>query len=77
MQVKPYLKETTLKRDLIEDSEAYPFCIPGVRNLSSLKFHPDVTFFIKKVKYEQTEHYSITRQFLNGYQQLLELLMEK
>jgi len=46
MQVKPYLKEISLKRDLIEDSEAYPFCIPGVKNLSSLKFHPDVTFFV-------------------------------
>jgi predicted ATPase len=46
MQVKPYLKEISLKRELIEDAEAYPFCIPGVRKLDSLKFHPDVTFFV-------------------------------
>ena len=31
---------------------------------------------IKKIKYEETEHYSVTKQFLNGYHQLLEILME-
>jgi predicted ATPase len=31
---------------------------------------------IRKVEYEQTEHYSVTREFLNGYQHLLEILME-
>jgi predicted ATPase len=31
---------------------------------------------INKVEYEQTEHYSVTRQFLNSYQQLLTILME-
>lgn len=46
MQVKPYLKEISLKRELIEDPDAYPFCIPGVRKLNSLKFHPDVTFLV-------------------------------
>jgi predicted ATPase len=46
MQVKPYLKEISLKRDLVEDFHAYPFCIPGVRKLKTLKFHPDVTFFV-------------------------------
>jgi predicted ATPase len=56
MQAKPYLKEISLKRETVEDFDAYPFCIPGVR--------------------KQTEHYSVTRQFLNGYQQMLTLLME-
>lgn len=46
MQVKPYLKEISLKRELIEDFEAYPFCVPGVKTLKTLKFHPDVTFFV-------------------------------
>jgi predicted ATPase len=46
MQVKPYLKEVSLKRELIEDFAAYPFCIPGVRKLKSLRFHPDVTFLV-------------------------------
>jgi predicted ATPase len=46
MQVKPYLKEISLKREQVEDFAAYPFCIPGVRKLKTLKFHPDVTFFV-------------------------------
>ena len=46
MQVKPYLKEISLKREMVEDFKAYPFCIPGVRKLKTLKFHPDVTFFV-------------------------------
>jgi predicted ATPase len=46
MHAKPYLKEISLKRESIEDSEAYPFSIPGVCKLGSLKFHPDVTFFV-------------------------------
>jgi predicted ATPase len=46
MQVKPYLKEISLKREMIEDFDAYPFCVPGVRKLKTLKFHPDVTFFV-------------------------------
>jgi len=46
MQIKPYLKEISLKREMVEDFEAYPFCIPGIKNLKSLKFHPDVTFLV-------------------------------
>ena len=46
MHVKPYLKEISLKRELIEDFEAYPFCIPGVRKLKKMEFHPDVTFLV-------------------------------
>jgi len=46
MQIKPYLKEISLKRERVEDFEVYPFCIPGVKNLKSLKFHPDVTFLV-------------------------------
>jgi predicted ATPase len=30
---------------------------------------------IRKVEYEDTEHYSVTRQFLNDYQQLLPILI--
>jgi predicted ATPase len=46
MQAKPFLKEILLKRDTVPSFEAYPFHIPAIRNLSSLKFHPDVTFII-------------------------------
>jgi predicted ATPase len=141
MKEKPYLREIELRRECVENFDTYPFCIPGVKNLRSLKFHPDVTFLvgengtgksimdepeaalspsrqmaalsaihglveqnsqfiiathspillayprawiyqldeegIKKIEYEETEHYSVTRQFLNGYQQMLEILMNR
>ncbi len=43
---KPYLKDITLLRDQIADTKEYPFCLPVVRHLETLTFHPDVTFFI-------------------------------
>ena len=46
MQAKPYLKEISLKREMVEDFAAYPFCVPGVKKLKTLKFHPDVTFLV-------------------------------
>ncbi|MBC7865804.1 MAG: AAA family ATPase, partial [Bacteroidia bacterium] len=32
---------------------------------------------IKKVKYEETEQYLITKQFLNDYPKMLEILMDE
>ncbi len=46
MQEKPYLKEIALRRESVESFDSYPFYIPGIRHLKSLKFHPDVTFFV-------------------------------
>lgn len=31
---------------------------------------------IRKVSYDETEHYQITKNFINGYQKMLEILME-
>lgn len=46
LEVKPYLQELHLERDMISSFHSYPFNIPAVANLSSLKFHQDVTFLI-------------------------------
>ncbi len=46
MEQKPYLKEIRLRREDIEDFNVYPFGIPGIKGLDSLRFHPDVTFFV-------------------------------
>ncbi|WP_431200211.1 AAA family ATPase [Mucilaginibacter sp. P19] len=46
MEAKPFLQEIQLKRDMVPSFDAYPFHIPAIRNLSSLKFHRDVTFII-------------------------------
>jgi len=43
---RPYLREVSLKREEIQNYEVYPFSIPAVRKLQSLKFHPEVTFIV-------------------------------
>ncbi len=43
---KPYLREVSLLRDKVASFDEYPFSIPAIRNLESLSFHPDVTFFV-------------------------------
>ena len=43
---RPYLREIQLKRDQIANFDVYPFCIPAVKELDFLEFHPDVTFFV-------------------------------
>src|SRR6058998_1277395 len=35
-----------LERDRVPDFSKYPFCIPSIRHLDRLEFHPTVTFFV-------------------------------
>ena len=42
----PYLMSVALDRDSVPSFEDYPFCIPAVRNLHELEFHPKVTYFV-------------------------------
>lgn len=42
----PFLKSVTLKRELFESWEAFPFCIPAIQNWHTLELHPNVTFFV-------------------------------
>jgi predicted ATPase len=46
MEAKPYLQEISLQRDIVPSFNSYPFNIPAVSNLSTLEFHPDVTFIV-------------------------------
>lgn len=46
MEARPYLREILLKRDEAPGFDAYPYNIPAIRNISSLQFHPDVTFLV-------------------------------
>ena len=41
-----FLQEIRLKREEIPDFRAYPFSIPAIRKLDTLKLDPKVTFFI-------------------------------
>jgi predicted ATPase len=46
MNIKPYLREVSVKREQIPNHDLYPFSIPAVRGLRRLRFHPDVTFIV-------------------------------
>lgn len=41
-----FLQRLTLRRDTVDSFERYPFCLPAVRSLDQLDFHPKVTFFV-------------------------------
>jgi predicted ATPase len=42
----PYLLRLQLLRDRVSSPDQYPFCLPALRNLDTLEFHPKVTFFV-------------------------------
>ncbi|MBE9463765.1 AAA family ATPase [Dyadobacter subterraneus] len=46
MESRPYLREIQLMRQAVSSYDQYPFDIPAIRSLSSLQFHPDVTFIV-------------------------------
>ena len=46
LSAKPYLIDITLLREKVPSWNVYPFSLPVVRNLTTLQFHPAVTFFI-------------------------------
>jgi len=43
---RQYISEIWLKREEVASFDQYPFSLPAVRPLESIKFHPAVTFFI-------------------------------
>jgi predicted ATPase len=43
---RSFLNAVRLERQLVESFNEYPFCIPAVRHLQRLEFHPAVTFFV-------------------------------
>jgi predicted ATPase len=42
----PYLLHLELLRDRVASFAKFPFCLPVVRSLHRLPFHPRVTFFV-------------------------------
>src|SRR5215510_9553933 len=42
----PFIDAVSLKRHIVPSFEPYPFSIPAVKHLTTLKLHPHVTFFI-------------------------------
>ncbi len=45
LQAKPYLQQISLNSDTLNFTQ-YPYNIPAIKNLGTLKFHADVTFFV-------------------------------
>lgn len=42
----PYLENLQLVREWVPGYDRYPFCLPAVKHLDVLTFHPKVTFFV-------------------------------
>ncbi len=42
----PYLLHLELLRDRVTSFDSFPYCLPAIRNLGRLPFHPAVTFFV-------------------------------
>jgi predicted ATPase len=46
LDAEHYLLDVKLRRDRVPSFDAYPFCLPAVKNLGTLKIHPKVTFIV-------------------------------
>lgn len=46
LQNNQYLRSVELKRDCVKSFFKYPFSLPAIKNLSTLEFHPKVTFIV-------------------------------
>jgi predicted ATPase len=43
---QPFIDTVSLKREFVDSFDVYPFSIPAIRNLTTLKLNPKVTFLI-------------------------------
>lgn len=43
---QPFLRSLFLHREWVQSFEVYPYNLPAIRNLTSLAFHPHVTFLV-------------------------------
>jgi predicted ATPase len=44
--MEQYIRSVELRKDKIQSFDGYPFCLPAIRNLNQLTFHPKVTFIV-------------------------------
>ena len=42
----PFLKSVSLRRDLVDSFDVFPYSIPAIKQLTSIELHPRVTFFV-------------------------------
>lgn len=46
LEAKHYVLGMSLQRDKVPSFDQYPYCLPVCRHLTTLEFHPQVTFFV-------------------------------
>lgn len=46
LDAKHYLLGLSLRKDKVPSFTDYPYCLPVVRNLTNIEFHPSVTFIV-------------------------------
>jgi predicted ATPase len=46
MQERPYIRAVKFKSPESLDWASYPYVVPAVNDLESIKFHPQITFFV-------------------------------
>lgn len=46
LDAKHYLLSLSLRRDKVPSFADYPYCLPVIRNLTQIEFHPKVTFIV-------------------------------
>ncbi|WP_251860112.1 AAA family ATPase [Clostridium sp. Marseille-Q2269] len=46
MQWDQYLRYVELLREKVESFSEYPYCLPAIKNLSKIEFHPKVTYIV-------------------------------
>ncbi|WP_238883818.1 AAA family ATPase [Clostridium sp. YIM B02551] len=46
MNFDQYLRHVELRHERIESFSEFPYCLPSVRNLDRMEFHPKVTFLV-------------------------------
>ncbi len=62
-----FIRHATRVRKRVTSFDAYPFNLPVIRTLN----YPDATILsvgeegLASIRYEETEHFSVTRRFLN------------
>jgi predicted ATPase len=71
-----FIHAARLERGDVPRFDVYPFCIPAVRHLERLEFHPAVTFFIgENGSGKSTLIEALAKDFLNRHERMLELLL--
>ena len=74
--LEPYLRKVRLRRDRVSDLNRYPFALPAVvkPRAAIYELGPRGP---RSVRYEETEHFRVTRDFLNRYPMMVQTLLKR